>query len=77
MAKARKTRSRKRQGSAACIQAMLDRIATVASLADTAATLRKQGDEERAFDVVLDIEPLLHEADHLLQAASALRRDSR
>jgi hypothetical protein len=56
---------------------MLDRIATVASLADTAATLRKQGDEERAFDTVLNIEPLLHEADHLLQAASALRRDSR
>ena len=77
MAKARKTRGRKRQGSAACIQAMLDRIATVASLADTAATLRRQGDEKRAFDVVLDIEPLLHEADHLLQAASALRRDSR
>jgi hypothetical protein len=53
---------------------MIERIVTAASLVDTASTLADKGEEERAFEIALEIEPLLHDANTMLQAASILRR---
>jgi hypothetical protein len=74
MARTKKARKGARQGSALCVAAMIERILTAASLADTASTLAKNGEDERAFEIALEIEPLLHEANTVLQAASVLRR---
>jgi hypothetical protein len=53
---------------------MIRRITEAASLAGTASTLTQNGEEERAFEIALEIEPLLHDANTMLQAASILRR---
>jgi hypothetical protein len=77
MARKQRARKRARQASALCVAAMIERILTAASLADTASTLAKKGEDERAFEIALEIEPLLHEANTALQTASILRRRQR
>jgi hypothetical protein len=74
MAGTKTARKRARQGSTLGIAAMIERILMAASLADTASALAKKGEDERAFEIALEIEPLLHEANTVLQAASILRR---
>jgi hypothetical protein len=74
MAKRKKAKKAARQGSALCIVTMIDRLVEAASLAATASVLIGEGDDERAFEIALEIEPLLHEANTVLQAASILRR---
>ncbi len=77
MAKRKKTKDTARRESAACIFAMIDRVTGAVSLATTALTLLKKGEDDRAFDIALEIEPLLDEANYLLQAAATLRRSQR
>ena len=74
MGKRKKAQKDGKQASAQCIAVMIDRLGEAASIASAALTLMKKGQPERAFHIALDIEPLIHEADRLLQAASALRR---
>jgi hypothetical protein len=71
MAKRKKARKSAGRGTALCIAEMIDRVAMAASLARNAETLLKKGEANKAFEVALDIEPFLHEANHLLQAACA------
>ena len=48
-----------------------------AIIARTASGLGDQGLTERAFQTLLDIEPLIHDASILMNAASVLRRRDR
>ena len=59
------------QGFTQHIAANLNEAAIIAR---TASGLGEQGLTERAFQVLLDIEPLIHEASILMNAASVLRR---
>lgn len=44
---------------------------TIAKAADVCAS---EGQYSRAFSIALDVEELIHSADHLLQAAATLHR---
>ena len=63
------------------IQAFAQYIAAnlneAAIIARTANGLGEQGLSERAFQVLLDIEPLIHDASTLMSAALVLRRRDR
>jgi hypothetical protein len=65
------------QASTACIAAMINTVTEAGALVATVSAHMEAGDDVRAFDAVLDVEPLLYEAGHLLQAASILRRAGR
>jgi hypothetical protein len=71
MPKRKKARQPTGRGTVLCIAAMIDRVTMAASLARNADMLLKKGKANKAFEVALNIEPLLHEANHLLQAACA------
>jgi hypothetical protein len=66
-----------RRVAASCITAIVERVEAAASIAATAATLMKQGECRRAFQVALEMEQDLHEANYLLQAAAVLQRGRR
>ena len=53
------------------------RLGEAAIIARTADGLGKQGLAERAFQSLLEIEPLLHDASILLNATSVVRRRDR
>lgn len=57
-----------------CIDLMGQAVEEVDELMKTAKACIELGQIERAFSVALEIEPLLSEANSLLQAASAIRR---
>lgn len=59
--------------SALCMQVMIDQVTEAAALAQSAAALIEQGRPSRAFKLALEIEPLLHEANRAMQAASLLQ----
>jgi hypothetical protein len=52
-------------------------VEAAASIAATAAALMKEGESRRAFQVALEMEQDLHEANYLLQAAAVLQRGRR
>ena len=58
-------------------QVVAARLAEAAALARTASALGAEGLAERAFQTLLDAEPLLHDAQLLLNASSVLRRHDR
>ena len=53
------------------------KLGEAAVLARTAEDFGKQGLVERAFQSLLDIEPLIHESSILLNASSVVRRRDR
>jgi hypothetical protein len=58
----------------ACIESMVELLDEAASLAKVTKACMDAGNVEAAFKVTLDIEPLLHEANYVIQAASTVRR---
>jgi len=56
------------------LSTMHEVIAEAASSSAAAMACINTGNHRRAFEIALDIEPLLSEADNLLQACSILRR---
>jgi hypothetical protein len=60
-----------------CLTTMHDIIAETASLSKAAASCAHDGNVSRGLQIALDIEPLLAEANTLLQAASILNRRAR
>ena len=60
----------------ACLDSMAEAVEGAASLAKAARACADAGNVDAAFKIALDIEPLLHEADYLIQAASTVRRRS-
>jgi hypothetical protein len=56
---------------------MIDTVKQAGALVAAVSAHMEAGDDARAFDAALDVEPLLYEAGHLLQAASILRRAGR
>ena len=56
------------------IRSQLAEAHTIAKAADTCAA---DGQIDRALIISLDIEELIHSADHLLQAAATLNRSAR
>lgn len=59
--------------SSLCMRVMIDQVTEAAALAQSAAALIEQGRSGRAFKLALEIEPLLHEANRAMQAASLLQ----
>ena len=57
------------------LQEMRRQLAEAHSIAKAAELCAHDGWHTRALQISLDIEPLLHDADHLLQAAAALNRN--
>ena len=51
-----------------------ERLNEAAIIAGTADGLGKQGLAERAFQSLLEVEPLIHEAQTLINATSVVRR---
>jgi hypothetical protein len=68
----------KREIAEPAIKACIDLIGSVVveaeALTRAAKTCAAAGEIERAFQIVLDVEPLLNEANSLLQAAGVIRR---
>ncbi|HVI27861.1 hypothetical protein [Hansschlegelia sp.] len=60
-----------------CLQAMMHRVVESGERARGAQELLKLGRFDEAMDIAYDIEPLLYEANHLMQSASLLRSASR
>ncbi|GLK78101.1 hypothetical protein GCM10008171_33550 [Methylopila jiangsuensis] len=58
----------------ACLSAMVRRVVESGERARGAQELLKLGRFDEAMDIAYEIEPLLYEANHLLQSASLLRR---
>jgi hypothetical protein len=61
----------------ACLNAMMRRVVESGERARGAQELLKLGRVDEAMDVAYDIEPLLYEANHLMQSASLLRHADR
>lgn len=57
-----------------CLSAMHEAIKEAASSSTAAMACIEAGNHRRAFEIALDIEPLINEANMLLQACSILRR---
>lgn len=57
-----------------CISRITAAIDEAKIIARSSACCLEAGDIERAFQIALDVEPLLFDADKLLQAAGTLRR---
>ena len=58
----------------ACIDMIGSLVGEADALARAAKTCASSGEVERAFQIALDVEPLLGEANALLQAAGVIRR---
>lgn len=58
----------------ACIDLMGKAVGEIDGLMKAAKACVEAGQVERAFHVALDIEPILSEANYLLQAAAVIRR---
>ena len=56
-----------------CLKAMMHRVVESGERARGAQELLKLGRFDEAMDVAYEIEPLLYEANHLMQSASLLR----
>jgi len=61
----------------ACIESMVELLNEAASLAKATKACTDAGNVDAAFKLTLDIEPLLHEANYLIQAASTVRNRGR
>ncbi len=57
-----------------CLSTMHETIKEAASSSTAAMACIEAGNHRRAFEIALDIEPLINEANMLLQACSILRR---
>jgi hypothetical protein len=57
-----------------CLSRITAAINEAQTIARSSACCSEAGDIERAFQIALDVEPLLFDADKLLQAAGTLRR---
>ncbi len=57
-----------------CLATMNEIVSEAASLAKAAASCAEDGNTAAGLQISLDVEPLLAEANVLLQAASVLRR---
>jgi hypothetical protein len=57
-----------------CLNAMHEAIKEAASSSIAAMACIEAGNHRRAFEIALDIEPLLNDANMMLQACSILRR---
>lgn len=57
-----------------CITTMHEAIAEAESSSSAAMACINAGNHRRAFEIALDVEPLLSDANNLLQARSILRR---
>lgn len=62
-----------RKLGSACLSAMIQRIVESGERARGAQQLLELGRFDEAMDIAYEIEPLLFEANHLLQSASLLR----
>ena len=58
-------------------QAVSAKLNEAAAIARTASTLGAEGLPERAFQALLEAEPLIHDAQVLLNASSVMRRRER
>jgi hypothetical protein len=61
----------------ACLTAMMRRVVESGERARGAQELLKLGRFDEAMDIAYEIEPLLYEANHLIQSASLLRHADR
>ena len=61
----------------ACIESMSELLEGAASLGRATKACTEAGNVDAAFKLTLDIEPLLHEANYLIQAASTVCRRGR
>jgi hypothetical protein len=61
----------------ACLKAMMHRVVESGERARGAQELLKLGRFDEAMDIAYDIEPMLYEANHLMQSASLLRHADR
>ncbi|RXF72854.1 hypothetical protein [Hansschlegelia zhihuaiae] len=61
----------------ACLTAMMRRVVESGERARGAQELLELGRFDEAMDIAYDIEPLLYEANHLMQSASLLRHADR
>lgn len=72
------SRAMKREVAEAAVTACIELISSAVGEADAAAKAARQcadaGQSERAFKIALEIEPLLCEANSLLQVAAVIRR---
>lgn len=59
--------------SSLCMHVLIAQVNEAAALAQSAAALIERGQVGHAFKIALDIEPLLHEANRAMQAASLLQ----
>ncbi|MCC6949158.1 MAG: hypothetical protein IT539_15450 [Bradyrhizobiaceae bacterium] len=60
-----------------CIKSMTELLEEAASLGQATKACIDADNMEAAFKLTLDIEPLLHAANYLIQAASTVRRRGR
>ena len=58
----------------ACIKIVSSTVGEADAIAKAARHCAEAGQSDRAFQIALDIEPLLDEANSLLQAAAVIRR---
>lgn len=58
----------------ACVGLVDATVSEAGAMAKAARHCAEAGQVERAFQIALDIEPLLHEANSLLQAAAVIKR---
>jgi hypothetical protein len=61
---------------AACLRGMAKLLRQADRLAQRSVVAAGARDREKALQIALDVEPLLHEADVLLTAATIIRRQS-
>lgn len=59
----------------ACLRSMFERVADCWDRARAARELLALGRIDEAMNIAYKIEPLLYEANHLMQSASLLRRE--
>ena len=68
----------KREAAEPAIKACIDLVGSLVSEAESltraARMCAADGKIEQAFQIALDVEPLLHEANSLVQAAGVIRR---
>lgn len=58
-----------------CLRAMFERVTECGDQARAARKLLALGRVDEAMNIAYEIEPLLYEANHLMQSASLLRRE--
>lgn len=73
MPRSRLRRRESRRASEACLKALMIKVMHAGSIAKGGAELIAAGDYEGAFHAALQLEPLLREADDVLQSTSVFR----